>query len=153
MNKLIQFLKIYLKSCTLILPFGFVGQFTGDLITYYNYGYTPTNFPLYSNVIMGTLASSLIMSFLLYPIEKIIPIYDENIFRKKLNEGLTRNKFKNLSNKETLLIVKHNFIKKFIFGDELSISLYNDKAIFKGSRVNIIAICNNFKFKKEITSN
>lgn len=90
---------------------------------------------------MGTLSSSLIMSFLLYPIEKIIPIYDENIFRKKLNEDLTRNKFRNLSNKDTALVVKHSFIKKFMFGKELNIYLYNDKAIFKGSRVNIMSIC------------
>lgn len=149
MNKLIQFLKIYLKSCILILPFGFVGQFTGDLITYYTYGYTPTNFPLYSHLVMGTLSSSLIMSFLLYPIEKIIPIHDENIFRKKLNESLTRNKFRNLSNKETTLVVKHSFIKKFMFGKELNIYLYNDKAIFKGSRAIIIALCNTLNKKSK----
>ena len=148
MNKLIKFLKIYLKSCILILPFGFVGQFIGDLITYYTYGYTPTNFPLYSHLAMGTLSSSLIMSFLLYPIEKTIPIYDENIFRKKLNEGLAKNKFKNLSNKDTLLVVKHSFIKKFMFGKELNIYLYNDKAIFKGSRTTIIALCNTLDQKK-----
>ncbi|MEJ8554670.1 hypothetical protein [Tepidibacter sp. Z1-5] len=147
MNKLIKILKTYLKSCILMLPFMIIGSFTADLITYYNYGYIPPNLIEYDRIIIGSLSSGITISFLLYPIEKTIPIYDENIFRKNLNKALSKNKFENLSNKENILIIKHNFIKRFIFGKELNISLYNDKAIFKGSRVNIIAICNNLKQK------
>lgn len=148
MNKLIKILKTYLKSWIIILPPIIIGQFIGDLIIYYNYGSITDNLIECNRLIMGTSLSALSIAFLLYPIEKTVPIYDESIFRKKLNESLTRNKLKNLSDKENILVIKYSFIKKFIFGKELSIYLYNDKAMLKSSRAIIIALCNTLNRKK-----
>lgn len=149
MNKLIQFLKIYLKSCIFMFPFILIGILVGDLIIYYKWGSTPTDLIEYKRLLGGILGSSLTIAFLLYPIEKTVPIYDKYIFRKNLNKALTKNKFQDLSNKDNYLIINPNSIKKFIFCKELNISLYNDKAILKGSRVNIVALYNALNQKQK----
>ena len=149
MSKLVKILKVYLKSCILMLPAILISSFIGDLITYYNYGYISHNLIEYNRIIPGTLSSGLTIAFLIYPIEKTVHIYDENIFRKNLNKALTKNKFQNLSDKDNVLIIKYNSIKKIIFGKELNISLYNDKAILNGSRANIMSICYNLIQKRD----
>ncbi|CAH2215317.1 hypothetical protein [Tepidibacter aestuarii] len=155
MNKVIQFLKIYLISCMLMLPVILIGQFVGTMIIYYNYGYAPISFPKYDNLILYILLFGLYKAFNRHEIVRTISIQDEPSFRKSLNTVLSSLKMIILSEEENLLIAKDKYIIDMLLCNPstLIIHIYNDKAVFKGSREDIRYVFANLKQRKEITSN
>lgn len=147
MNKLIKILKTYLKACILMLPAVLVGQFVGTMIIYYNYGYTPIHFPKYDSLIIYTLLFGLYKYFCLHEIIKTICIQDESDFRKNLNIALSKLTMIIISDEKNILIIKHNHIIDNILCNTstLTVNLYNDKAVLKGSRDDIKYVFANLK--------
>jgi len=141
MNKLIQFLITYLKSFIFMFIYSIIIRFLIDIIIHKSI----STYFIYNNLIPTTLVLSIYLTFLISKIEKTVPITNQSTFKKNLNGVLNKHKFEILSDKGDSLTVKHNYIiGKFLTGNMI-IFIYKDKALFKGSRIDILTICNNLK--------